>query len=139
MIRIVALLSLFIASTAAAQAPPLGVTARATVARVVDGDTVDVLITIPVRVRLLDCWAPEIHGPEQPNGERSKAALERLIPAGAEVEVHVPTDQASGFDSVLTFGRVLGHLWPSGGKRTVSDLMVEGGWATETKHKGPIE
>ena len=41
------------------QKPPEGFTTKATVVRVIDGDTVDVSITRRLRVRLQDCWAPE--------------------------------------------------------------------------------
>jgi len=52
--------------------PSLGWTTRASIERVIDGDTLDVTICRRVRVRLLDCWAPELRtrdllrGPGQP-------------------------------------------------------------------------
>lgn len=113
--------------------PSLGLTARAVVARVVDGDTVDVYLTLPVRMRLLDCWAPETHGIDRIAGERAKEFLEKLLPQGAPVEVHVPTGDADALGSVLTFGRVLGHIYRPNEQETVSELMVGAGLATEAK------
>ena len=114
-------------------APPLGLTARATITRVVDGDTVDVTLTIPVRVRLLRCWAPEITGIEQFAGHRAKEALERMAPVGSRVHVQVPTDQADSLSSVLTFGRALGRIWREGDDDDLSSLMVAAGHATTEK------
>lgn len=113
--------------------PPLGITARAIVDRIIDGDTVDVYLTIPVRVRLLDCWAPETHGIDRPEGEVSKAALEALIPVGTHVVVNVPTGQVDALSGVFTFGRVLGNVYRVSEKRSISELMVAQGLATKTK------
>ena len=40
--------------------PPLGLTAQCKVLDVYDGDTVTVEVRTIARVRLLDCWAPEV-------------------------------------------------------------------------------
>lgn len=119
-------------SAQGADPPPLGITSTAVIDRVVDGDTVDVEVTIGVRVRLLDCWAPEIRGDEEAEGRKSKAALERLLPAGSEAVVHIPTNSPD-LASVLTFGRVLAHIWPAGCDRSVSETMVQQGYATREK------
>ena len=113
--------------------PPLGITARAVIERVVDGDTVDVFMTIPVRVRLLDCWAPEVTGVEKLVGIKSKEALERIAPRGSHVRLHVRTGQVDAMLGVLTFGRVLGHIYREGESETLSELMVAAGMATATK------
>jgi len=113
--------------------PPLGLTARATVERVLDGDTLDVVLQLPVRIRLLDCWAPEIHGAEKPQGIASKEQLERMAPVGSHVRVQVPTGKADALGDVLTLGRVLGHVWRDGDDESLSELMVAAGLATTEK------
>jgi endonuclease YncB( thermonuclease family) len=114
-------------------APPLGITARATIDRVVDGDTVDVNLMIPVRVRLRDCWAPETRGEEKEAGEAAKAQLERIIPRGVQVHVHVPTGEADAMTDVLTFGRALGDIYRLGDDESVAQLLVGLGFATDRK------
>lgn len=113
--------------------PPLGITARATVDRVIDGDTLDVFLMIPVRVRMLDCWAPEIHGVEKPKGVKAKKMLERLAPSGSQVVVHVPTSEVDALSGVLTFGRVLGSVYRKDESESLSEMMVASGLATKEK------
>lgn len=115
---------------AAADQPPLGVTSRAYVTRILDGDTVEVELRLPLRVRLLDCWAPELRTPK---GPPAKVALEKLLPVGSKVVLHVPTKKARNLADVLTFGRVLGHIYRKG--KNASAEMVEQGHATKTKQK----
>ena len=61
---------------------------RATVIRVVDGDTVHLRVDVGFRLsyegpfRLLGLDAPEITGPEKEEGLRWKAGLESLLPVG---------------------------------------------------------
>lgn len=116
-------------------APPLGITARAIVDRVVDGDTIELRLMLPVTVRMLNCWAPEIHGSEKPDGLKSKAQLEKMAPVGSEVVIHVPTGQADALSGVLTFGRVLGEVYRKGDSESLSELMVAAGMATREKVK----
>jgi len=113
--------------------PPLGIVARAIVDRVIDGDTVDVLLTIPVRVRLLNCWAPEITGSDKTRGIQSKEAMQRLVQPGDKVRVHVPTGEVDAMAGVLTFGRVLGNVYRENEQQTLSEIMVAAGMASETK------
>lgn len=78
----------------------------ATVVRVVDGDTVILLIDVGfyvhVRqsVRLLDIYAPEL---STIDGQKAKIALQRLYPSGCAVFV-----QTRRRDK---YGRWLGRLW----------------------------
>lgn len=113
--------------------PALGLTARAAVIRVVDGDTVDVMLMLPARVRLIDCWAPEITGAEKLKGQAAKEQLEKMAPVGSRVRVHVPTGEADALGDVLTFNRVLGHMWREGDEASLSELMVAAGMATVSK------
>ena len=47
--------------------------------RVIDGDTIDVRVSRVIRVRLLDCWAPETR---DPGGPESTANLKKLLVGG---------------------------------------------------------
>lgn len=116
-------------------APPLGITARATIERVIDGDTVDVELTIPVRVRLLECWAPELHGENKTAGEQAKQQLETLLPPKSRVHLHVPTGEVDAMADVFTFGRALGHIYRYGDDESISQLLVGMGLATREKQQ----
>ena len=110
--------------------PPLGITARAIVKRVLDGDTLDVELVLPCRVRLLNCWAPELHTEE---GKKSKDALCTLSPEGSRVVLQIPTTDAQNVKDVFTFGRVLGNIWREGDEDSISHLMVINGHAKPSK------
>jgi len=116
-------------------APSLGLTARAVVDRVIDGDTIDVLITVPVRVRMINCWAPETRGDEKAEGQVSKALLEQMAPVGSQVHVNIPTTHVDALAGVFTFGRVLGEVWRAGDDESLSALMVAAGAATREKSR----
>jgi endonuclease YncB( thermonuclease family) len=116
-------------------APSLGLTARAIVDRVIDGDTLDVLITVPVRVRMIDCWAPETRGDEKLEGEASKLLLEQMATVGSKVLVNIPTTHVDALAGVFTFGRVLGEVWRQGDDESLSVMMVAAGAATKEKAK----
>jgi endonuclease YncB( thermonuclease family) len=91
-------------------APPLGLTARAQVTHIHDGDTIKVNLVLPVWVRFMDCWAPEVRGPEREQGLLVKEQLEKMLPVGSLVHVHMPTAKAEALSDVLTFGRVVGEV-----------------------------
>ncbi len=131
---ITAALACIVSPLYAAQ-PTLGYATRAEVVRVVDGDTIEVRITHIVHVRLLDCWAPELRS--KSDGEKLRAELAKKHAERLTVNRHgvlfVPTDGASQIGDVLTFGRVLGHFYPDGHDKSLSEMMVESGYATEVK------
>ena len=52
-----------------------GIKARARMLRVIDGDTVEVIVQYPVKIRLRNCWAPELHGDDKIAGQRAKEAV----------------------------------------------------------------
>ena len=110
--------------------PEVGLTARAVVKRVVDGDTLDVELRLPCRVRLLDCWAAE---DDTRKGQKATKQLSLMAPEGAAVIVQIPTTEAHNVKDVFTFGRVLGRIWRSGDEESLSSLMVRSGHATEAK------
>ena len=108
----------------------LGLRARATVERVIDGDTLVVSIRWPASIRLTDCWAPERNTPE---GQESKRHLERLCPPGSEVIVDVSTGESRVVGDVLSFGRILAEIWREGDQDSVNFQMVDDGFATRRR------
>ena len=126
------------------QEPPKGITADCKVVRVIDGDTVDIEITRTIRVRLLDCWAPETRTRdpvEKAKGYESKKYLHDLLGQvfyndlaarkQKKVTLFIPADEQGELKDNFTFSRVLGRLFVSG--EDVSVLMIEAGKATRTK------
>ena len=126
------------------QEPPKGITTECKVIRVIDGDTVDVEITRTLRIRLLDCWAPETRSKdvaEKAKGIESKKYLNALLTQKfyndlaarkpKKVTLFIPADEKGEIKDNFTFSRVLGRLFVGG--QDVSELMVNAGKATETK------
>lgn len=131
MLRSVLLAALVLLSGAQPPAtrPPHGWSTQAQVVRVLDGDTLEVEITRRVRVRLLDCWAPETR---DPGGPESTENLKRLL-ADGEVTLLVPM-QTEDVSDIWTFGRALGYVWSTAdADKSVSQLQVEQGHATREK------
>lgn len=97
------------------------------VERVVDGDTLDVTLTIKSRVRLLDCWAPEA------KDEGGQQATDHL----RELALHqhglltIPIEPDKGLSALFTFGRVLGRIEVNG--TDLSTAQVAAGFATREK------
>ena len=99
----------------------------ATVVRVIDGDTVEVDarpwpgMTIRGAVRLMGYDAPELRGKCAPEREAAaaKAALERLLPAGATVRLAGPHNGSFA-------GRVIAQLVTDKGRDVVVGLLDDG-------------
>lgn len=106
--------------------------------RIIDGDTVEVEIVRRVRVRLLDCWAPETkrtkHSSEKPLGLRAKAALQKMAPVGSECTLAIEPDGDLYAGDGLTFGRVLGRVWVDD-KISIAEQMRLGGYTFATKQE----
>ena len=100
---------------------------------VYDGDTLTVEIKQRVKVRLLECWAPEVRGKERPKGLVSRGALRNMVD-GRKVLLYVPTTKAKHVGDMFSFGRVLGHVWTPDDKNPISQRMVEGGHATRKRN-----
>jgi endonuclease YncB( thermonuclease family) len=112
-----------------------GLTFPATVTRVIDGDTVEVEIKRKIRIRLLDCWAPETRTTnlvEKAKGIKSKKNLQKEA-EGQPVSVSVPIEAGGKFGDAMTFGRVLGHIVRSNDGVDLSVLQVESGYATKER------
>lgn len=106
---------------------------RFTVERVLDGDTLEGEIDYGLRkyerklkIRLVECWAPEKTGKTKQAGLASKAALERLLgPLPRRVMIRTLSDK------VDSFGRLLATVWV--GTENLNARMVELKMATRTK------
>jgi len=124
-------------------APSPSWTTAAKVVRVIDGDTLEVEVRRVLRVRMLDCWAPESRrdprlDESQRSSEKAKgqAAKEHLISLanGREVIVSVPMAADGDLSSPWTMGRVLGHVWLTDQPdKSLSVRQVEAGHATKSK------
>ena len=82
-----------------------------------------------IRIRLLDCWSPEL---KEPGGKDAKQALS-LLTQDRPCKVHVRVNEQGKFGDSLTFGRILARVEVEG--KDVSSIMVESGHATRTKKK----
>lgn len=98
-----------------------------------DGDTATVRLSLDIRVRLLDCWSPEVKTTdleEKKRGIASRDYVRSRYPAGSDATLEIPL-RGERLDDVLTLGRVLGRIWVNG--RDVSSDQVESGYATREK------
>jgi len=122
------------------QPPEPSWTTKAVVTNVVDGDTVDVEIRRTIRVRLIDCWAPETHMdgrlPEAKQAAEKKAGMKakedlKALALGKPVILQVPTSE--DLLKSTTMGRVLGRVWLEGDEESLSEKQVKSGNATREK------
>ena len=107
MARRLALLGfVLVAGCAAAPARPAG-DGRATVIRVIDGDTIDVRIGgAEVHVRLLGIDTPETHKEDTPVecfGPEAAAHLAALLPAGTVVRLVRDVESRDRYDRLLAY------------------------------------
>ena len=109
-------------------------TYRATVVRVVDGDTIDLDVDLGFhlrsrqRFRLLDYNAPETRGPERLLGIQAKADLVRRLPSGAALWVETHKGDS--------FGRWLCDLWLEPAAPRLQDDLVREGWGVRWDGRG---
>lgn len=101
-------------------------TVKATVSRVVDGDTIEIIMpdgeTESVRLLLID--TPEsVHPdmPEQPYGEESSKYAEEKLPEGKEIELEYDGPKRGTYD------RLLAYIWVDG--ENFNQKMLEKGYA----------
>jgi micrococcal nuclease len=99
------------------------------VAKVVDGDTLDVCIDlgfhlyIQQRVRLLGIDAPEKRGASREAGLASQRRLESLIAGASEMYIETKLDRTD------KYGRILGRIWRAGWVDDLSARMLSEGLA----------
>lgn len=109
---------------------------RAMVRRVIDGDTVEVMIdqgfgsSQVVTLRLLGINAPEVNGPTRDAGRAAKVALTgRLMGRLIRLETHKNTQDG---DKQEKYGRYLADIWDSEGH--VNAWLVEQGHAVKADY-----
>jgi endonuclease YncB( thermonuclease family) len=125
---------LAVSSILGAAAPAPGWTTRCTVVSVYDGDTVVVEIRKTMRVRLLDCWAPEIRGGAEQSKAAGLASREHLKGLAEEKDalLFVPTPSDNVGDAT-SLGRVLGQIWVEGDSVSLAEHQVRAGHATKER------
>ena len=126
----VALLTLLLAVTGCGDPGASGATGtpgRATVVRVVDGDTVVVRLGgREEHLRLIGIDTPESVDPRKPVqcfGREASRRLKALLPEGTVVRIERDVEQRDHF------GRLLGYLWRAGDDLFVNRAMVADGFA----------
>mgnify|MGYP001176067646 CR=1 FL=1 len=124
---------LLCAAYALGSAPQPGWVTRAKVVEVYDGDTVTVEIRKRIRVRLLNCWAPEIRTTDEAEKAKGIAARDylRKVLYQKDVILSVPAGEEVG--KSFSFDRALGLIYID--DRSASELMVESGHATRDKER----
>ena len=113
--------------------PPKGLTTAATVVKIIDGDTIDVKIERTLRVRLQDCWCPEIRTRDIVEKQKGMAARSHAttLAYDKKVVLFIPADPEGDIKDVFTFGRVVGRIFID--EQDMSEMMIESGHATKTK------
>lgn len=117
------------ASWAVAQPPERGLSLPCNVVQVYDGDTVTVDVTIRCRVRLIDCWAPELR---EAGGRESQKHLAQMA-LGKSGTLYIPTAEARHVGELFSFDRIVGRVWIDGELIDLSQRMVAEGHATKTR------
>ena len=130
----------------AVELPELGWISNGHLIRVIDGDTVEVAITRKVRVRLRNCWAPELEPIEQRRqwarlndipegtGMASQQHLSQLA-KGYQVRVFVAGSPDDEFSDVTSMGRLVGDVYLLKDNTNLAAAQVQAGHATKEKPK----
>lgn len=124
--------------------PPAGWTTPARVVEVHDGDTVTVEVVTRMRVRLIDCWAPEVvkdrrvpaaeQAAAKAAGDASRQYLQQMVSRSPDRCVLFVPRAGDDIGDSTSLGRVLGHLWLADDPdHSVSERMVAAGHATKVK------
>ena len=113
--------------------PPIGYTTHGIVTEVIDGDTLEVEVKKRMRIRLLECWAPESRTTNKEEKRRGIAAKNNLVrlARGQDVIVHIPG--SDDLREISTLSRALGYVWFVGSDESLNELQVAAGHATATK------
>lgn len=103
------------------------------ITEVYDGDTITVEVTIPIKVRLLDCWAPEVTGSEKEQGIISRDHLRKIALNQKGLLVVPINGTVYSIGDLFSFNRILGRVLIGHPQRDLSEIQVEAGQAT--KHR----
>lgn len=105
--------------------------------RVLDGDTIEVEVRHTMRVRMLQCWAPESRTTNAAEKVRGLAAKNHLIDViGDQEQARLLVPLATDLGDATTLGRVLGYVWLQGDDKSLSQHQADGGFAVATDPKG---
>ena len=124
---IAVVLAATLAAIAAGAASPAHGRVQQTVARVVDGDTIE--LTSGARVRLVQIDTPELGSGECYSRAAAKA-LSRMLPRGTAVTLEADPR----LDQVDSYRRLLRYVWSRG--RNLNLRLVAGGAATVWFYRG---
>jgi endonuclease YncB( thermonuclease family) len=114
--------------------PAIGLAIPCQIVEVYDGDTLTVRVQADLRVRLVDCWAPEIRTKDETEKVRGLAArdhLKTLAPVNSPAVLSIDLNEVDRLDDLLTLGRVLGKVSVDG--KDLSTQQVAAGHAKEQK------
>jgi endonuclease YncB( thermonuclease family) len=116
------------ASPSAADSAQTTLRQRATIVKVVDGDTVNVRLRSGTEtpVRLLGIDTPEVYPVTECGGPQATASLKRLLPVGTAVRLISDPTQ----DLVDRYGRILRYVLKVSDGRDMDRVQVRRGWAT---------
>ena len=113
-------------------------TYKATVLKIVDGDTIDVNIDLGFgivfsnqRIRLYGIDAPETRTKnklEKQRGLVTKLRLQQLCPVGSSISVRTHLRKRG------KYGRILGELYIDGNKKSVNSILVKEGLAKTAEY-----
>ena len=128
----------------AVKLPELGWITNGQILRVIDGDTVEVAVVRKLRVRLRNCWAPELEPVEQRRkwgryppentGAASHQYLQNLAD-GYQVRVFVAGSPDDEFSDVTSMGRLIGDVYLLKDNTNLAAAQVAAGHATKEKQK----
>jgi endonuclease YncB( thermonuclease family) len=124
--------------------PDLGWTTDGHVTDVHDGDTITVRVFRDFRVRLRDCWAPELEAiearrkwgkyPPDNTGAASHLHLKHLA-EGFQVRLHIVGSPDGDFRDSTSMGRVIGDVYLLKDGTNLAEAQVKAGHATREKVK----
>jgi endonuclease YncB( thermonuclease family) len=126
--------------------PELGWTTDGHVTDVHDGDTITVRVYRDFRVRIRNCWAPELEPVEQRRkwGARKDIPPEsgmashlhlRNLADGYQVRLHVVGSPDGDFRDSTSMGRVIGDVYLLKDGTNLAEAQVQAGHATRSKVK----
>jgi endonuclease YncB( thermonuclease family) len=125
--------------------PDLGWTTDGHVTDVHDGDTITVRVYRDFRVRLRDCWAPELEPIEQrrkwgvkniPPGTGAAAHMHlKKLAEGYQVRLHIVGSPDGDFRDSTSMGRVIGDAYLLKNGTNLAAAQVAAGHATKERMK----